>query len=276
MSAATRWRALVEHEARRAARNWPARAVFLMIGIELAWFVRPAFEFALGRQGIPVAPAVEQAICGQVSLFMIANLLFLGYTAYDDRGNGMADRLEMVGVRRRERQGSKLAIVFAHQLVTATVIHLGAGWWFGVEWRGSALARMALAVALALCMTLFGYAVVSLSRSAALYNMVCYAAALGFTSASGGLAPYDLLPEWAQVSGRVLPTWWYLRAIDRLAIHDEGFSSVVPNLAVIVGFGAVFLVVGWLASRGPRPRRPQPSSTSPSSPVPSPLRSRRG
>ncbi len=252
-----RWRALTEHEARRALRNWPARAVFLMIGIELAWFVRPAFQFALGRQGLPVVPAIEQAICGQVCLFMIANLLFLGYTAFDDQGNGMADRLEMVGVRRHERLGSKLAVVGTHQLITAAVIHFGAGWWFGVEWNGSILARIVLAGALALCTTALGFAVVAVSRSAAVYNLYCYAAALGFTAASGGLAPYDLLPEWAKVVGRGLPTWWYLRAIDELAIRGAGLGDILPNVGVLLLFTLGLIVAGALVI-GVRPVRRSP------------------
>ena len=249
-----RWRALTEHEARRALRNWPARAVFLMIGIELAWFVRPAFQFALGRQGLPVVPAIEQAIAGQVCLFMIANLLFLGYTAFDDQGNGMADRLEMVGVRRHERLGSKLAVVGAHQLVTAAVIHFGAGWWFGVQWNGSILARVVLAGALALSITALGYAIVAVSRSAAVYNLFCYAAALGFTAASGGLAPYDLLPEWAKLAGKALPTWWYLRAIDELTVDDAGLADVLPNVAALVLFTVGLVVAGALVT-GVRPVR---------------------
>jgi ABC-2 type transport system permease protein len=254
---------LVAHETRRALRNWPARAIFVVIGVELAWFVRPAFEFAMARQGLGVRPATEQAIAGQVCLFMIANLLFLGYTAFDDQGNGMAARLQMVGVRPLQRLGSKLVVVLVHELLTAAILYLVAGWWFGVEWTGSVAARLLLVMALAVCITALGFAAVALSRSSAIFNLVCYALALGLTAASGGLAPYDLLPEWAKVIGKALPTWWFLRAIDAVSIDGASLSDVLPNVAVILAF-AVGLVVVGAAATGTlrRPNRAAPATPS--------------
>jgi len=251
---ASPWTVMVSHEARRALRNWPARAVFVAIGLELAWFVQPAFEFALGHAGLPISSAPEQAIAGQVCLFMIANLLFLGYTAFDDQGNGMADRLQMVGVRTHQRLGSKLIVVLVHQLVTAALLYLVAGWWFGVTWNGSITARLVLVVVLAACITALGFAFVALSRSNGLFNMVCYAATLGLTAASGGLAPYTLLPEWAMVLGRALPTWWFLRGIDELTLRDGSLVDVLPNVGVIVVATVVLVLVG-IAGEGWGPRR---------------------
>ncbi len=252
---ATRWAVLIGHETRRALRNWPARAVFVAIGLQLAWFVQPAFAFALDHAGLPSwRSAPEQAIAGQVCLFMIANLLFLGYTAFDDQHNGMADRLRMSGVRSGQRVGSKLIVVFAHQLLTGALLYLVGGWWFGVRWSGSIAARVLLVVALASCTTALGFALVSLSRSNALYNMVCYAATLGLTAASGGLAPYTLLPEWAMVIGRALPTWWFLRGIDELTLRSGSLTDVLPNVGVILGSMLVLVAVG-VAGQGWGPRR---------------------
>jgi hypothetical protein len=93
-----------------------------------------------------------------------------------------------------------------------------------------------------------------MSRSNGLFNMVCYAATLGLTAASGGLAPYTLLPEWAMVLGRALPTWWFLRGIDELTLRGGSFLDVLPNVGVIVAFTVGLVLVG-IAGEGWGPRR---------------------
>jgi ABC-2 type transport system permease protein len=245
---------LVRHEVRRATRSWLPRLVFVVIPLWLAWFVRPAFSYALMANGESTAAASAQALAGQVVMFGSISLIFLGHALFEDRDTHSDDRLRAAGVRRWQLLASKLVVTLAHEVVVATVV-LGLGWLvLGADAAGDVGALVALSAAWCLAATAIGLVMVGLSRTAAGFTLVCYGGSLVLVAGAGGLAPYTLLPGWARWLSRAFPSHWFLRGVDDVFVRGLTLGDVVPDVAALVACAVGGMVVGGLLLRLRRAR----------------------
>jgi ABC-2 type transport system permease protein len=240
---------LVRHEIRRATRSWLPRLLFMVIPLWLAWFVKPAFAYALTTVGESAGPAAAQALAGQVVMFGSISLIFLGHAIFEDRDTHSDDRLVAVGVRRWELLDSKLVVTLGHQVVLTTFVLLLGSLVLGADAPGDVLAWISLSLAWCLAATGIGLVMVGLSRTAAGFTLLCYGGSLVLVAGAGGLAPYSLLPDWARTIARVFPSYWYLRGMDDVFVRRLTFARVVPDVLALVACAAGALVVGAVLLR---------------------------
>jgi ribosome-dependent ATPase len=240
---------LVRHEARRALRSWLPRTVFAVIPLLLAWFVRPAFRYALGLIGASTAAATCQALAGQVVMFGSISVIFLGHAIFEDRDTHSDDRLHSSGVTRTDLLLSKLAVTFTHEVVLTAFVLVGGSVIFGNSSVGDAAAWVALSLAWCLAVTAIGLVMVGLARTSAGFTLVCYGGSLVLVAGAGGLAPYTRLPQWGQIVSRVLPSHWFLRGIDDIVVRRLSVAHVLPNVGALVGYAIGGVAVGTLLLR---------------------------
>jgi ABC-2 type transport system permease protein len=244
---------LIRHETRRALRSWLPRVVFAVIPLWLAWFVRPAFGYALAAKGGPAGAATSQALAGQVVMFGSISLIFLGHSIFEDRDTHSDDRLRSGGVSRWELITSKLAVMLAHEgLLTVFVLLVGAAA-LGARSLGDLAAWVVLSAAWCIACTAIGLVAVGLSRTAAGFTLVAYGGSLVLVAGAGGLAPYTLLPSWARFLSRAFPSHWYLRGIDDVVVRRLPLTDVWPNVGALLGYAVGGLVVGAVLLRYRRP-----------------------
>jgi ABC-2 type transport system permease protein len=243
-SGAATFATLVRHEIRRATRSWLPRLLFMVIPLWLAWFVKPAFAYALSSAGESTGPAAAQALAGQVVMFGSISLIFLGHALFEDRDTHSDERLAAAGVRRWELLASKLVVTLGHQVVLTTFVLLLGSLVLGADAPGDLLAWTSLSLAWCLAATGIGLVMVGLSRTAAGFTLGCYGGSLVLVAGAGGLAPYSLLPDWARTIARVFPSYWYLRGMDDVFVRRLAFAEVVPDVLALVACSAVALLVG--------------------------------
>jgi ABC-2 type transport system permease protein len=216
----------------------------MVIPLWLAWFVRPAFAYALTAAGESIGPAAAQALAGQVVMFGSISLIFLGHAIFEDRDTHSDERLLAVGVRRWELLDSKLVVTFGHQIVlTAFVLILGY-FVLGADAPGDVPAWVALSLAWCLAVTAIGVVMVGLSRTAAGFTLVCYGGSLVLVAGAGGLAPYSMLPDWARSVARIFPSYWYLRGMDGVFVHQLTLVDVWPDVLALLVCAVVGFLVG--------------------------------
>jgi ABC-2 type transport system permease protein len=61
--------------------------------------------------------------------------------------------------------------------------------------------------------------------------------------------PLYITPQWMQTVSKITPHAWATTAFNKLMIFGGDFSSVVPNMLVLIGFGVVFAVIAVLRFR---------------------------
>lgn len=239
-----RYAILVRHELRRALKSVVPRLVFAAMAMGLVVFLRRTFSLALQLTGRIGADGSEQAVPGMAVLFSFVVLVYFGYTAFDDFGFGMWDRLRVSGVRSVETLSAKATVMFIH-LVAHLSLVFGAGVvLFGLDVGGSSAWIVLLSICFALMCAAYAFLGFSLSSSNALYNAWCYVGALAMTAVGGGLVPFEVLPDWARWIAPATPAYWALQGY-RKAIEGGASAGQLGRAALaLVGFAAIFTLVG--------------------------------
>jgi ABC-2 type transport system permease protein len=68
--------------------------------------------------------------------------------------------------------------------------------------------------------------------------------ALVMTALGGGMFPVEMAPAWLQRISFFLPTGWAMDGYHDLIWFGKGVTDILPNLAVLAAFAAVFLLIG--------------------------------
>jgi ABC-2 type transport system permease protein len=216
----------------------------MVIPLWLAWFVRPAFEYALNSAGESPGPASAQALAGQVVMFGAISLIFLGHAIFEDRDTHSDERLVAAGVRRWQLLDSKLVVTLGHQILLATFVLVLGYFVLGADTPGDTAAWVSLTLAWCLAVTAIGVVMVGLSRTAAGFTLVCYGGSLVLVAGAGGLAPFSMMPEWARSVARIFPSYWYLRGMDDVFVRQLTFVDVVPDVLALLACSVVGLAIG--------------------------------
>ena len=56
--------------------------------------------------------------------------------------------------------------------------------------------------------------------------------------------PIELFPQFVQTAAKVLPTTWAMQGMLDIVLRGEGLAGVLLPAAVLLGFAAVFFVIG--------------------------------
>jgi len=112
---------------------------------------------------------------------------------------------------------------------------------FGVQFTGSWLGFLLLAVVVSALAASTGLLVAALGGTEMRARSVCILVILGVSMLGGLWLPSFLLPNWARDLSLCLPTSWAMRGFDATTWQGCGFVSVLPNVAVVFAFAAAFL-----------------------------------
>src|SRR5262249_32897925 len=60
----------------------------------------------------------------------------------------------------------------------------------------------------------------------------------------GGMVPLEMAPQWMRWVALALPTGWAMNAYHALMFDAASVAAVLPNVLMLVGFAAVFFLIG--------------------------------
>lgn len=235
---------LTRHEFRRAAKSAMPRLVFALMPLVLAAFLRNTFVVANVLTGPVEVGDSEQVVPGMAVLFSFVVLVYFGYTAFDDFGFGMWDRLRVSGVRSVETLSAKAVVMATHLLIHLAIVFAAGIVFLRLQIRGAWWEVGGLLFATAAMCVSYAFMAFAFSRSNAFYNAFCYVGAMALTALGGGLVPYQLLPNWAQHLSYATPAYWSIDGL-QLAIGGQADSfTIVRHLVALGGFVTVFVLLG--------------------------------
>ncbi len=114
---------------------------------------------------------------------------------------------------------------------------------FGVSVGGSWVGFALLAVGVSGLSAATGLLVAAVGGTEARARSVCILVILGVSMLGGLWLPSFVLPGWARDVALSLPTTWAMRGLDRVTWQGRGLGAVLPNVAMVAAFTAVFLAV---------------------------------
>ena len=134
-------------------------------------------------------------------------------------------------------------------LVFLVVSALNFGLVFGMRFHGSPLLALLVAVACLPSVYGMGIAFASLvinAREAQNFVFLVRGLIMIFC---GITFPVSVLPGWMQEFAGWLPQTYMIHAMRAVSLTNAGFAELTPDLVALAGFGAFWLVAGYLAFR---------------------------
>lgn len=176
----------------------------------------------------------------------------------------LRERQRSLWMRMRAAPVPLSAVLFAKMLSTGIIallqvlVTFGFGHLaFGVSVGGSEIGFALLAIGVAGLAAATGLLVAAVGGTEARARSVSILAILGVSMIGGLWLPAFILPSWARDLALALPTTWAMRGLDGVTWQGRGLLAVLPNVAAVAAFAAVFLgiAVARLATIEARRRR---------------------
>ena len=204
-----------------------------------------ALSVSSAGRGQPVPSGRAQSVPGIMTfIVMMMTLIYGGVFLTNEKLTGMLQRQAQLPMTRRGIFVGKLLgrLLMAGGQVLILVI--AGRFLFDVSWGNSPLG-------LALTLACFVFAIGALSTLlGAVLNTPAQASSVGsigsmvMAALSGCWWPGELMPEWMQTMSLVLPTAWAMKAFHSLISFGHGVSEVMLPSLVLLGFGALFTLLG--------------------------------
>ena len=235
--------AIAAHDAVLLLREPAALITMLITPALLMIFLKPLYRSVLAQSGDAGANGAELAVPGMTTMFAFFMVGIVADAIFREHGWRTWDRLRVSPVRDWELLLGKVLPGYLTVLGLFAVL-MGLGWALvGFRVRGSVAGVVLILLALAAVVVSFGMALCALSasrRQAFTYERL---AALVWAGLGGTFVPIELLPDWLEVLAWLTPTYWAMEGFRDVVLDGLGVTSVLPEVAALGVFAALFAVV---------------------------------
>ncbi len=191
----------------------------------------------------------QQGASTMLLLFIFLNSLSGASWLIETRKLGIARRILSTPTSVRTLLAGQLLGRFAVAIVQALIIVLGSLLFFGVSW-GNPLGTAAVIFAFSLVGTGVAVLLGSLFPSEDRVRPTALLLGLGLAALGGCMAPLEIFPSTARTIAHVTPHAWANDAFSKLLKHGGDLVTVLPQIAVLLGFAALVISAAvWLLRR---------------------------
>ncbi len=239
---------IFRHQTRLLLGNPGSLVVFVIVPLLVIVIMKSTQKSALLAAGYQNVTGSEQVVPGFTVMFAFFWLGWVGRTFFNEHGWGTWDRLQAMASTPEVIAGKLLP---AFVLINLQMIFLFAigDLALGLNSKGPLLSLLILAPVMALCVLTLTFAIVAFCRAMTQVDAIANLLVLVFASLGGALALTTALPKWAQDIAPVVPSHWAMNASTDVILKGDGFSSVLGPAGVLLGFSALFLVLGIVRFR---------------------------
>jgi ABC-2 type transport system permease protein len=222
------------------ARTQAAAAAVPFVQVRLTAPDGTAYTTTAGR--------FESGASTMLLLFIFLNSLAGATYVLETRKLGIARRILSTPTSVRTLLAGQLLGRFAVAIAQALIIVLGSLLFFGVSW-GNPLGTAAVIFAFSLVGTGAAVLLGSFFSSDNQIRPVALLLGLGLAALGGSMAPLEVFPSTARKIAHVTPHAWANDAFSKLLKHGGDLVTVLPQVAVLLGFAALVITAAVLALR---------------------------
>jgi ABC-2 type transport system permease protein len=183
-----------------------------------------------------------QSVPGMGSMFVMFTVFGALFILIRERKNWTLQRLVMMPVARWQILSGKILMWFVTGMIQFSVVFL-IGLALRVNFGDQPLALVVVMVLFTLCMTALAFAVSTFLKTEQQANSISLLLALTLAPLGGAWWPLDIVPDFMRVIGHVTPVAWTMDAFQMLIFEQGTLLTILPNLAILAGFTAVFFVI---------------------------------
>lgn len=192
----------------------------------------------------------EFAVVGMTVLFVFLAAQVTARSIFDEKREGTFRRLMAAPISKPALLGGKLLPNFILVLIQIAVLFFTGGvvigliglkpLEFNVDWPS----LLIISLAAALCSTSLGIFIAALARTEAQVGAFSSIALFMAGLLGGSFVPLFLFPEGLENMARVVPLYWANQAYFGLFFRGQSLVELLPNVAALLGFSALFFGVG--------------------------------
>jgi ABC-2 type transport system permease protein len=192
----------------------------------------------------------EFAVVGMTVLFVFLAAQVTARSIFDEKREGTFRRLMAAPISKPALLGGKLLPNFILVLIQIAVLFFTGGvvigliglkpLEFNVDWPS----LLIISLAAALCSTSLGIFIAALARTGAQIGAFASIALFLAGLLGGSFVPLFLFPEGLENMARVVPLYWANQAYFGLFFRGQTLVELLPNVAALLGFSALFFGVG--------------------------------
>ena len=191
------------------------------------------------------ASSFQLYVPGNAVLFGFFLAMTVGISFVGERKTGTFRRIMAAPVRRSTLLLAKLVPYYLVGLAQMTFLFGTGALVFGMRVSGSVVGLAALTAAVVFAAVALGLVVASFSGTERQVGAIGSVCLLVMGLLGGGMVPRPFMPATMQQIGRFTPHGWALDGYYDVLIHDgTGLADVAPEIAVVLGFGVLFALVG--------------------------------
>ncbi|MDF1566390.1 MAG: ABC transporter permease [Spirochaetaceae bacterium] len=205
----------------------------------------PGFE----RRAVSGEPIryVDWFVPGVIGMNMMFSCIFgVGWIIVRYRKNGVLKRLKATPVRAVEFVSAQLISRLYIVLLTAAVVYTGSNFFLKFMMQGSYLNLLLVTAIATVCMISFGLVFAARIKSEELANGLMNVALWPMMAFSGIFFSLEGTPLALQKIARAFPLTHYVEASRAIMLDGATLGEIMPNLIVLVGLTALFLLVSSL------------------------------
>jgi len=188
--------------------------------------------------------AASQVIPGYLVMFVFFAAALGAEIIVRERENHTLERLLATSVRKRSLLGGVYAGTAAKGLIQIAVFWVVGILAFDIDLGVSPAAVVLLSILVVIMSAAFSVmlaALVKTRRSAGSLAVLC---ALILAPLGGCWWPLFFLPSWMQSLAKLTPHGWAMSGFNKLMLFGAGFGDVVTEMLVLLGFAALFALIG--------------------------------
>lgn len=198
------------------------------------------------RQAVTGRPIryVDWFVPGVIGMNMMFSCIFgVGWIIVRYRKNGVLKRLKATPVRAIEFVSAQLVSRLFIVLLTAAVVYAGSNLFLHFMMLGSYLNLLLITAVATVCMISFGLIFAARLKSEELANGLMNLALWPMMAFSGIFFSLEGTPLILQRISRIFPLTHYIEGARAIMLDGAGFIDILPNLSVLAGLTALFLLV---------------------------------
>ncbi|TAA73234.1 ABC transporter permease [Planococcus salinarum] len=186
-----------------------------------------------------------QLLFGMTLFFVIYTIMFSLVRIVDEKRTGTWSRMIISPVRKWQIYLGHLGYSFLVGFSQITLIFLLFRFAFGFDLGDHFWLLIAIAACYTFSIVALGLLIISLVTKPQQLGAVIPIIATGMAMVGGAFWPIELVSnEILLAIAKVLPITYGIEALTTVAVYGEGVEAILLQLAVLIGFGAICMVIG--------------------------------
>lgn len=181
---------------------------------------------------------LQQTIPGYTVMFVYFLIGTVVASVQLERNTGVLRRLMVTPMRRSQLLAGKILSALVVGVLQITTMFAIGYFFFGLTLGKAPLALAVLTVAVVLSAVCIGLAAAAYRIERGISMILIVGALL-----AGCAFPADWLPPFLRTINIVLPQTWAMQGYQDLITRDMGFTAVLPEIGVLLGFAAIFFAI---------------------------------